>query len=236
MKKKLGKTRILYTEIPEYLEEYNRQFNKDLIEIHFAFEEIFHRNYGENVDPEVQGFLIAHQLGSMDHYKLLFDMNKVKYDDWRPQKEVVSEALNGKCFDASLVVFPVKEILKKCGLKGDYIEFCETDKICNYLYKVYIGKDVEEFVGLRDLAHSLKQQLSFISIRIINQEEIYSTPEMLSIEDFYLLNIDFDEYHRYLKELEPLENEAGIWTKEDLEWGYAAAFEFCPENQYGIIE
>lgn len=236
MKKKLGKTRILYTETPEYLEEYNRQNNKELIEIHFAFDEIFHRDYGENVDAETQGFLIAHQLRSMDHYKILFDMSRVKCENWRPKAEVLSEKLKGKYFDASLVMFPVKELLKKCEINGDYVRFVEADKTCNYLYKVYIGKDIEESIGFRDMAISLKLQIENKYIYAIKQEEIYAIPEMLSTEDFYLLDIDFDEYHKYLQELEPTDNNGSVWTNEELEWGFAAAFEFCPQNQYGIIE
>lgn len=234
MEQKLNKMRILSVELPWYLEEYNRQFDKELVEIHFAYESIFHGEYSNGVDPEFQGFMITHQQGSLDHFKVIWNMSKFKCDG-TDKRIALSKLLKGKYFMANNFRYSVEYLLSRCGINGRLIRIMNSDTICNFLYKVYIGQSVDEEKAVRDMVSLLRKHLTERNIEVV--KEIDSTPQMLSTDEFYLTDLDYDEYYQYLRgyEIYPHE-ERGQWTKDDYEWAYASAFEFCPENQYGIID
>lgn len=243
MKQVLNKMRIINIEMPWCLKEYNRQFNREFVEIHFCNEGLFHNDYGKDVDPEIQGYLQVAQIHSLDRYKLIWDMARYKYEGNGDKYNALVKRLMGKTFKATLYSFSVKQILKKCGLSGECIRIINSDTVCRELYKIYIGESVDENKALCDIAMTLVKHFARKNIEIVNEEESYFVPCRLELEQFYITDLDFDEYYRFREEEEGKKeaeyddaDSNQIWTQEELDWAYAAAFEFDPNNQYGIID
>lgn len=237
MKQNLCNMRVVKVKTPWYLEEYNRQHNKEYVEIQFVREDIFHQECCGDIDPELFGQLQINQLGSMDRYKLVWDMRKFKYDGYEEKIEALSKRLTGKRFYASLFRFTVKELLKKCGLDYDYILIKNSDTLCSHIYKVYVGQDVDEGKALRDIVFSLTRHFANKDIEVVDRNSYLEySPHILSEQEFYLIDLDYDEYFRYQEELKSSNDDFDCWTQDELKWAYSAAFEFDSSNQYGIIE
>ena len=237
MKQNLCNMRVVEVKVPWHLEEYNRQHNKEYAEIQFVREEIFHQDCCGDIDPELFGQLQINQLGSMDCYKLVWDMRKFKYDGYEEKIDALSKRLVGKRFYASLFRFTVKELLKKCGLDYDYILIKNSETLCSHIYKVYVGQNVDEDKALKDIVFSLTRHFANKDIEVVDRNSFLDySPRILSEQEFYLIDLDFDEYYRYQEELKSSNDDFDCWTQDELKWAYGAAFEFDPDNQYGIIE
>lgn len=237
MKQNLCNMRVVEVKIPWYLKEYNRQQNKEYVEIHFALEKVFHQDCCGDIDPELFGQLQVNQLGSMDRYKLVWNMERFKYDGYEEKTDALSKRLVGKHFYASLFRFTVKELLKKCGFNYDYILIKNSDTLCSHIYKVYVGQNVDEAKALKDIVFSLTRHFANKDIEVVDSNSFLDySPRVLSEQEFYLTDLDYDEYFRYQEELKTSNDDLDCWTDEELKWAYAAAFEFDSDNQYGIIE
>lgn len=237
MKQNLCDMRVVEVKTPWYLEEYNRQHNKEYAEIQFVREEIFHQDCCGDIDSELFGQLQINQVGSMDRYKLVWDMKKFKYDGYEERIEALSKRLVGKRFYACLFRFSVKELLKKYGLDSDYILIKNSDTLCSHIYKVYVGQNVDEDKAIKDIVFSLTRHFANKDIEVVDRNSYFDlSPRILSEQEFYLIDLDFDEYYRYQEKLKLSNEDSDFWTDEELKWAYAAAFEFDLDNQYGIIE